>query len=777
MATQRLARLALLCTTLVLSACGSGAATPPADPFGAIDARVATTPSGVVAVLVTVTGAGIAGDLRTELTRDAGGHWSGRVLNVPPGLGRVVTAYAYDRAQVPADPVAVTTGLVYRGTRTNVAVTAGQLASVPVLLLPWPDGGGGTGLNTPPHLTSVTHAAAIDGGATTTFTATALDPDDGAFLTYAWSDDAGGTFSPPGGAIANQVPGAAAAIDWTPPPALVGTVTISLSVSDGIAAATTSFQLAVGSGVGVGIQFDLLPEIAFTGVESQLLLTGDTSRIDYELAYPAGAGPDAPQLLEGTARWTDSCGGTFAGPETPYFIPFFVPPQPASVTYTAPAVAPAAGVPCELRLTLTDALGAATWSSVMVWVDQGAASAADFTGAWTGPIAAPGDPANTFNLRMDLAQSNGAVSGTFDIGWAVTGTVSGSTLTFHATQNTASCNGTIDGTATADGGSTTMAVAFTGENVCFGGPMTFAYEGTLTRYAASAMVVFATTTQVDGAAFGGSASAADAFCQAEADVGIQIGLTPPGTYAALLSFPGRNAGALIVDVPYFLPDGTVVAGGRSEFLGGTLRHAIDINQNRSNNVGPLVWTGSLPDGTYDAIQGQCFGWTTNASVPGTVGLATSADSGWSTYAAGACDQPASVYCVQNLVGHHPGPATPEPVGGAGAQSKLRRTAARRVFAPILARTRSTCFCTVRGLMPRAAAISWSSFPSRSQCSTSASRAVSPAALAAAASDSARSACTSARARRSPALASESWAVRSATSASSEWVRSTSSCIG
>jgi hypothetical protein len=532
-----------------------------------------------------------------------------------------------------------------------VTVTAGLLTGVTVPLLPWPDGGGGFGVNTPPHITSVSHPTAMASNGTATFTATAVDPDSGATLTYQWLDDVGGTFS--GGDVAtpsifsNVAPGDTVSVGYTPPAGFVGTATVRVIVFDGTATATTTFPVRIGSGIDVGLIFDVLPEIQFLAASSQELLQGGTSVIDWTLVYPGGTGPDAPTTLEVTTAWTDSCGGGFSPATGAFTVVDGLPVGTQQVTYTAPVTGDLSVAQCDLTLTVTDLHGAEVFSKVIVWVNPGAAPAADFTGAWTGPIAAPGDPANTFNLRMDLAQSGGAVTGTFDVGWAVTGTASGSTLTFHATLNNGNCVGAIDGTGIADGGSSTFAVSFGGETQCFlDPPFAFAYEGTLTRYAATAMVVFATTTQVDGAAFGGSASAADAFCQAEAEVGIQLGLTPPGTYAALLSFPGRDAGALIVDVPYFLPDGTVVAGGRSEFLGGTLRHAIDINQNRSNNVGPLAWTGSLPDGTYDAIQGQCAGWTSSGVLQGTVGQTSSADSGWSTAAASACSAPASVYCIQ-----------------------------------------------------------------------------------------------------------------------------------
>jgi hypothetical protein len=616
-----------------LAGCSAGKATPAADPHGAVQARIATAPTGVLSVLITVEGAGIDVPMRTALTKDLDGNWSGRVVNVPPGLGRVVTAYAYDHGTPPADPVGNVTGLVYRGSKNNVAVTAGRLAFVPVVLLPYPDGGGGTGINTPPHITGVVHAVSIASDATTTFTATALDPDAPAMLSYQWSDDAGGTFSELDGLITNQLPGEPVAIDYTPPFGLVGTVTIRLDVFDGTATATTTFPVAIGSGVDIGLTFDVLPLIDIVFVQDQALLPGASTDIAYELSYPAGAGPEAPPVLDVTATWTDTCGGSFSQPPRHYLIFRGEPPRFDSVIYQAPATAPAAPGRCDLVLTLVDGLGATVWSGLIVWVEP------VVTGRWSGPAVDAVRGAYTFTF--ELSQSGSSVSGSYTTSFGGQGTlfgsIAGTLITFSVDVLNPQCFGALTGTASVDLANTEMTVAYSGATDC-GGPTTG--TGTLARTLAS-KVIFVTSTAF-GANLGGLAGG-DARCQEHADYAAMVGSIPHGTYRALLSDGVTDAVDRIVDGFFVLPNGTPVAATKGELFNLDLSHAIDMTELRSP-YGGVVWTGSNAQGrAYDS----CNGFT--SSFPGNlggIGRATALDFGWITDGVASCDQDFPLYCVQ-----------------------------------------------------------------------------------------------------------------------------------
>ncbi len=371
--TQLFAVVALALSAALSAGCGARTAAPPAR--GILQASIAAPPTDVQAVLVTVSGGDIAGSMRMTLSPNEGGHWSGRLLDVPPGTGLTVTAYAYAGSTVPEDPEADTTGLLYRGARTNVTVTAGLVTDVQVPVLPWPDGGGGFGVNTPPHLTRVGHPTSVASDASATVTATAVDPDAGATLTYTWSDDLGGLFT--GGdefqpnRFSNQEPGATVSATWTPPAGFVGTATIQVTVSDGAASATTTFPIRVGSGIDVGLVFDVLPSIELLGASSQDLAPGGSATIAWRLVYPDGAGPDAPTELKVATAWTDSCLGAFSPAESNQWISPFEPTSVQAVSYTAPADVPELAS-CTLTLTITDPAGAQAFSQLRVWVSPAA---------------------------------------------------------------------------------------------------------------------------------------------------------------------------------------------------------------------------------------------------------------------------------------------------------------------------------------------------------------------------------------------------------------------
>lgn len=357
MGKHRLGHLLAAFAFLAAAACtgqvGGGSA------GGLVKASVRLPPSAVTAIRVTVTGNGIVGFLHGDMTDLGGGNWAGTVPNVPPGGGYLVTAYAYD-GPVPSDPINDPTNLIYKGAAADVSVTAGLTTPVLIVLIPYPNGGGGTGVNTPPHIVFGGYPTSILSTDMVELSAAAWDPDDGTVLSYTWDDDgAGGAFSG-SNPIVDQVPGNTVSIDYTPAADFSGAITIRLTVSDGQAEVSKTISLGVVLATGAidpTLIFDSGPEIAILDVSSQELTAGGTAQISY-VTYGGGIG--GPLELS----WTDSCGGGFSGYQT------WAPPFPLGdeVIYITPLVAPASPGECDLTLTVTDREGASTWSRVVVWV-------------------------------------------------------------------------------------------------------------------------------------------------------------------------------------------------------------------------------------------------------------------------------------------------------------------------------------------------------------------------------------------------------------------------
>jgi hypothetical protein len=530
MTKHRFGHLVAAVAFLAAAACsgqvGGGSAT------GFVKASLALPPSAVTAIRVTVTGNGIAGFLYGDMTDLGGGNWVGTVPNVPPGGGYLVTAYAYD-GPVPSDPINDSTNLIYKGAAADVSITAGLTTPVFIVLIPYPNGGGGPGVNTPPHIVFGGYPTSILSTDSVELSAAAWDPDEGTVLSYEWDDGgAGGAFSG-NNPIFDQVPGNTVTIDYTPAASFSGIVTIRLTVSDGEAevSKTISFGVVLGTGaVDPTLVFDSGPEIAILAVSSQELTAGSIAQISYE-----AHGDDNGGSLN--LNWTDSCSGGFSGYQTS------APPSPFSdqAIYITPAAAPASPGECDLTLTVTDSAGASTWSRVVVWVSP---------------------------------------------------------------------PGTQDQTG---------------------------------------KVVFVTSAKVDGAYFNGNPATADALCQQAADAGT----VPAGTYTAFVSFQGVNAKDRIPAIgPYYLPDGTPVAAFLSDMLGGTILHAIDRDEHGALVFSEDVWTGTLPNGTFDPGQNQCMNWTSNQSADrGSAGSTQATDSSWVRQPSSGqgywCSDLKPIYCFQN----------------------------------------------------------------------------------------------------------------------------------
>lgn len=357
-------RQVIVGTVLMAAAAGCGDNGPLLDEPGQIDMRITTLPSDVAAIRVTVTAIDFTADVHQDL-QESGGSWSGIVPNVPPGLDRTVTAFAYDDAE----------NLIYEGATRNVTVLSGKLISVDIHLLPYPNDPGGTGIDTPPHFVDLEHADAIDNNATTAFTAVALDPDNNTLLTYTWSATPGGTFSDNdvdgdgiGNIVSNQVSGNPVVVEYTPPTDFTGIAIIQVSVSDGQATATTTFPIAVGSGVVPSIQFDVLPDLAITSVDRQVLMPNGSTAINYTLTNPGNAWSVDPIHVH--TSWTDTCGGQFTSTDSDDVDIATNVPANRSVTYTASADVPLGVTSCGLRLSVVDDFGASMWSGVIVWIEE-----------------------------------------------------------------------------------------------------------------------------------------------------------------------------------------------------------------------------------------------------------------------------------------------------------------------------------------------------------------------------------------------------------------------
>ncbi len=164
-----------------------------------------------------------------------------------------------------------------------------------------------------------------------------------------------------------------------------------------------------------------------------------------------------------------------------------------------------------------------------------------------------------------------------------------------------------------------------------------------------ALIVFLSSAMTSGA-FGGSGMA-DVTCQTLATV---AGL--PGDYVAWIS-DGNSAPALArignsLELPYILPNGTVVATSTADLLDGTL--GASINETEAGDLvvalGPCmgtnnVWTGTNASGAL--LDPTCNNWSSSSDqVSGSVGLFNADDAAWSDAScAQTCDKQLRFYCI------------------------------------------------------------------------------------------------------------------------------------
>lgn len=157
------------------------------------------------------------------------------------------------------------------------------------------------------------------------------------------------------------------------------------------------------------------------------------------------------------------------------------------------------------------------------------------------------------------------------------------------------------------------------------------------------MVMFVSSTTVNGGTFSGQWENADDFCQNLADS--MTAVVPTGTYHALLSFDEINAIDRLIDAPYIRVDTTPIARNKAELYSIDLLNSVRTDEHNAFSGQTFVYTGTTGVG----VKGQnCLNWTNaTAGQSGTVGTNTLATNpGWTAGTTQTCDTQLPVYCVQ-----------------------------------------------------------------------------------------------------------------------------------
>jgi hypothetical protein len=156
--------------------------------------------------------------------------------------------------------------------------------------------------------------------------------------------------------------------------------------------------------------------------------------------------------------------------------------------------------------------------------------------------------------------------------------------------------------------------------------------------------VFLSSTLTTSGNLGGIA-AVDASCQSLADAQM-LG----GTWKAWLSDQMGSPATRFTQatIPYRLVDGTLVANDWTELTSGTLVHPIDHEETGALATGVTeVWTGTLPDGTYEGD--SCKNWSNGSVNPflAEVGTFDQADYRWTAVYLQFCDRgQLRIYCFE-----------------------------------------------------------------------------------------------------------------------------------
>jgi hypothetical protein len=162
-------------------------------------------------------------------------------------------------------------------------------------------------------------------------------------------------------------------------------------------------------------------------------------------------------------------------------------------------------------------------------------------------------------------------------------------------------------------------------------------------------VVFATSTEYQGGAFGG-VTGADAKCQFLADQSTQMRIKGR-TFLAWISSSATSPAARLTHATsaYIRADGVVVASNWTDLTNGGLANGISFDElgNNRNNTG--AWTGTNTVGaTYTG--NSCSDWTSSlggvGGFKGERGNVGGSGSGWSGGAQDDCDAAHRLYCFE-----------------------------------------------------------------------------------------------------------------------------------
>jgi hypothetical protein len=157
-------------------------------------------------------------------------------------------------------------------------------------------------------------------------------------------------------------------------------------------------------------------------------------------------------------------------------------------------------------------------------------------------------------------------------------------------------------------------------------------------------VVFATQSTKTGGL--GGASAADAFCTAEANAAGAHGRVRGREFVAWVSVVAAQAAERHVHGTggYVRPDGAVVASSWVALVDGTLDAPVAIDQFGAA-VGGSAWTGTEPDGTR--ASGNCVDFASSSQTDvGAGGALDAVDAKWSASASFYCNSARHLICIE-----------------------------------------------------------------------------------------------------------------------------------
>lgn len=141
---------------------------------------------------------------------------------------------------------------------------------------------------------------------------------------------------------------------------------------------------------------------------------------------------------------------------------------------------------------------------------------------------------------------------------------------------------------------------------------------------------------------------ADSLCQSSADE-----KELKGNWKAILSSSEesfKNRIDFDDNTKYYLVDDkTLIAESWEDLLDGTIVTPIFMTERMQITKNTLVWTGSLPNGSYAMAQGSCGDWTEydTKGQSAAFGNASRSDLAWISFGiAWECDSRMSLYCIE-----------------------------------------------------------------------------------------------------------------------------------